>query len=1845
MINLSKIIFASNKPNLVIQNLDMNIGHKLYLPINVSFLNSNYHRIGGLLDTGADLCIMQSTYFFKLFKEFKEEKLVNRLEKSSFSLTSYTDHKIRVLGLAKMSLRFNPQLEAKEIDIYIVHTDNNDKCKSPVIFSFKVLSEFGLTMNFKNIENLIVPNIYRDDCMIPSYFNTDAQLSISHGYVDNLEPRATKHVYFVVSPVSPFLPGDAVVLTQDSVPYQDQRQIRITPSTSILEFVGSDLVAHGVVQNLGRKQYTGTIKGSIEAYEKEYTLQTLEKNTLEQDSVSIINECNLSPFKSSVMNININQSLEGNLKSKHKTKIFSKENKKSIKAHLVKQKSNDDTFIGKIQNVDSYLNHQQQIVDPKLYNININFPEFSPSLSNPDCENNDVKDFSKSLSEERHNIKESSGIIPKNELNEFYDKNKTIQIGFNDNLGDITKDDLEPRGLGIPNNLIEQPEDIIVEENYEPIIWPYIKQIFLEKYPEVISRHSLDRGEISNSLGTYNIVLKPHTTLPRFKKLYYMDPKSSSQMRDILEFLCKTRVIAKAPCSGGDGNSFASPAFLVARSNDQQSARIVVNFMYLNKCLVIEPITLSNFDFILNQLSDACLFTCIDLKSAFQSVSISAESAKYTTFSTIYGSYNFLVLPTGLACSPNSLARFCDKMLHHEVVRNDKNEVMYDDKGYPLMEPSKIIGCEIYYDDILCFTKAEPTYAGTVKKHFDLVKKVIQRLHFHKAKIEMAKANFAKHRISFLGWLIGNNYLIADPRRIEKLISTPFPMSVKAMRSYLGLLNCLRNTLNFTILRKVHLLTPLTSSKIQVYKPTEIQKSTFHEINKQLTSAPLYSKLVIPSAPKLLFTDSASESYSQFSCVLAQIVKAKNPKTSVPYYLLLDDLCDQIIYDEKLPVRPVPLMEDNETNKDYLKRINNKDPPSLDYYKENTLGYKDKVNNSLGITLRHMLIVHNCTQSYLEVCEKLCESIKGTIYNEQIIDISFSGDLARYKLYLSDVKAGLLVIDEGLHIFQALGEAQHRTITVINSTDLYNKEKVITFNPGKPKPPFFFKLYRREGKLITRPLKLDPHSEYNYGKHAGGFEVILYHSKTIPESFKNLSIFHLELYALLSSLEACKKLVGKDELLALVDNRCLYYLYHSEVQASYSKMVRWGAKIKESFPLLKLHFVSSAKNISDFLSRQMQVSKSDLKQIKLPNYVSSLLDEHIPQNAIFSVDEWISWVQANPQFLEHVAPKEKRPESDNLKALKSSTDMMGICKIKLDILASKLNNKADDLPQEYLGMYPSENFMKRNSNAFYSPIRSLEKILTIERIIQEQKLEYNEIYKECLENLDNKNIRNNTTYVLLNGILHIEKGNTGLPRLYIPSVLLPMYIGMAHLSSNHAGAKSMILALTNYYHERLQKLCEKYAKSCLACILVNHPNRQERLGTFPLDAQPGEVLHLDLCESIGVASGFQHLLTVKCPISQYIKLIPMRSKRADEFIYIFQNNIWPQFHPRAVYTDNAGFFISEATITALAKLRTEVIYSSAFASFSHGNIERLIKHVKIIFKKLLTAEPSYNWTLMPAITSVIHNTSKTPKSGFSPSEILYGPDTHLSNNFLNMPFPTIHPYLRQQAIGLKDQHERQHVIFEENQDKITNERDDRINRLNKNKISKDLEIGDIIFAKDESKPVGRNRSLKSYYHPSPFIILYKSPVSLIIKRIADHLVIRRNKGKVKKYIPFDKEFESLPAEVKRICEQDKIELSQKDLDALIKNEDFDIEKFFDTEPNDQLDTLNLINEFDQSAPLEEINEEEVKEQLLGQDNEDDIIGVKTRGQIKRDIEKRVRFQKVGQPNEGTVNNIFDSSNF
>jgi hypothetical protein len=102
-------------------------------------------------------------------------------------------------------------------------------------------------------------------------------------------------------------------------------------------------------------------------------------------------------------------------------------------------------------------------------------------------------------------------------------------------------------GLDFPTIIHKSPADALNLEQYDPDIRPYIKDIFLDKYPEVIALHSLDSGDISKTLGYTTLRLIPLETLPRHRRIYQLSPQDSRYLEELLEQFIRFNFVRRAP--------------------------------------------------------------------------------------------------------------------------------------------------------------------------------------------------------------------------------------------------------------------------------------------------------------------------------------------------------------------------------------------------------------------------------------------------------------------------------------------------------------------------------------------------------------------------------------------------------------------------------------------------------------------------------------------------------------------------------------------------------------------------------------------------------------------------------------------------------------------------------------------------------------------------------------------------------------------------------------------------------------------------------------------------------------------------------------------------------------------------------------------------------------------------------------------------------------------------------------------------------------------------------------------------------------------------------------------------
>uniref|UniRef100_A0A1Y1MEL5 RNA-directed DNA polymerase n=1 Tax=Photinus pyralis TaxID=7054 RepID=A0A1Y1MEL5_PHOPY len=156
------------------------------------------------------------------------------------------------------------------------------------------------------------------------------------------------------------------------------------------------------------------------------------------------------------------------------------------------------------------------------------------------------------------------------------------------------------------------------------------------------------------------------------------------------------------------------------------------------------------------------LYTKLDLKNSFWLIPLEAGSRKFTGFSVDGSTYQFKVVPFGLASSCAALVRAMQEIL-------DK----YDSF------------CLHYVDDIIIFS-------NTVEQHKKHLEIILRTLNENGMKLHLDKCEFFARNVKFLGFEINQRGSTVERSRLEEIGNFPRPNNLKKLRGFLGLMNYYR---------------------------------------------------------------------------------------------------------------------------------------------------------------------------------------------------------------------------------------------------------------------------------------------------------------------------------------------------------------------------------------------------------------------------------------------------------------------------------------------------------------------------------------------------------------------------------------------------------------------------------------------------------------------------------------------------------------------------------------------------------------------------------------------------------------------------------------------------------------------------------------------------------------------------------------------------------------------------------------------------------------------------------------------------------------------------------------------
>jgi hypothetical protein len=201
---------------------------------------------------------------------------------------------------------------------------------------------------------------------------------------------------------------------------------------------------------------------------------------------------------------------------------------------------------------------------------------------------------------------------------------------------------------------------------------------------------------------------------------------------------------------------FSSSVLLVHQPDG--SWHMCVDYRALNQDTIKDKYPIPIIDELLDELHGATIFSKLDLLSGYHQIRFKPVDVPKTAFHTHEGHYEFLVMPFGLTNVP----------LIFQALVND------------IFKPFLRKFILVFFDDILVYSKSLDDYLA----HLHTILTILQtNLLYAKG----SKCRFGVTEIDYLGHLISNASVRADPSKLEAMLQWTIPATIKSLRGFLGL--------------------------------------------------------------------------------------------------------------------------------------------------------------------------------------------------------------------------------------------------------------------------------------------------------------------------------------------------------------------------------------------------------------------------------------------------------------------------------------------------------------------------------------------------------------------------------------------------------------------------------------------------------------------------------------------------------------------------------------------------------------------------------------------------------------------------------------------------------------------------------------------------------------------------------------------------------------------------------------------------------------------------------------------------------------------------------------------------
>lgn len=335
---------------------------------------------------------------------------------------------------------------------------------------------------------------------------------------------------------------------------------------------------------------------------------------------------------------------------------------------------------------------------------------------------------------------------------------------------------------------------------------------------EFINKHSIIFNEAGPATTKIEHRIETLNHLPVASAPYRLPAPKREALKAEIDKMLKDDIIEESD------SPWASNVVMRLKPNGKW--RICIDYKRLNEITIADKYPLPIIDDLLQDARGTLYMTTIDLHSGFWQIGLREEDREKTAFITPFGMYQFKRMPFGLK---NASATF------QRLANNLKNSL-------PNM---KIL---TYLDDLILIS-------DTFEDHMKELNELFKRLKQFGLRANREKCHFACSEVQYLGHIITQQGIKANPGKIEAIRCRKPPQDLKQLLSFIQTCSWYRRFIkNFA-----EIIRPLTklTKKDAKWEWTQIEQNAFNKLKLALCSAPVLQQ-IDPGKPFIMKTDASA---------------------------------------------------------------------------------------------------------------------------------------------------------------------------------------------------------------------------------------------------------------------------------------------------------------------------------------------------------------------------------------------------------------------------------------------------------------------------------------------------------------------------------------------------------------------------------------------------------------------------------------------------------------------------------------------------------------------------------------------------------------------------------------------------------------------------------------------------------------------------------------------------------------------------------------------------------------------------------------------------------------------------